>query len=231
MCSSKGCVFSTYEEPLSFCLEQCTQLTTCGSCSLDENCIWCNNLGLCTSGDVYPVNYLYGECQSYAFGPDTCPSCCLFPICESQRGLTIAFLVAPCSSYTQCFSCMEDPACGWCRNSSLPSGGLCVDSTPLGPVSSSICSLADWTQNPSVCPAGTIFSFNLLQLGSGVDSLSLSLSLFSSLLLFSHNNDDDEDNNNIDNITTTNGAFHLHSHPDHNLDYPLPHHHINSPLF
>jgi len=100
------------------------QYSTCGPCTRDSRCGWCQNTQSCHNGAYYGPDD--GACSGnyWIFNEAGCDSC---------------------RSYLHCGACANDPKCGWCSNDhSCHAGGDygAADGT---------CSGTDWSYHPAQC--------------------------------------------------------------------------------
>ena len=94
-----------------------------------HECRWSTALGQCVAPSYQPLQCIGGMCGAILQGSaaSACPR--------------------PCSQFTQCSTCHQQPHCGWCSLDSAPvSGiGLCTSGTLEGPLDGS-CSALDYTR-------------------------------------------------------------------------------------
>ena len=82
-----------YEDNYMLCVlpdsfdKYCANLTSCGQCSADLHCGWCDN------ACVYKSKA--GNCKSYTWHGQNCPVCAAAKSCDT---------------------CASDPSCGWCHS-------------------------------------------------------------------------------------------------------------------
>jgi hypothetical protein len=89
-------------------VDVCLVNTDCTTCITQDQCGFCQETGLCLTGDVNGPGGNPNNCTEWFFLE--CPS-------------------SPCSSLTTCATCVADSLCGWCFTTQL-----CEPGTKSGPV-------------------------------------------------------------------------------------------------
>ncbi|XP_072048547.1 multiple epidermal growth factor-like domains protein 8 [Amphiura filiformis] len=104
------------------CHGQCSQYTSCESCSKHkqvQECAWCEGLQTCFMFGTYITTYNYGQCSHWFDLNKSCPDC---------------------SRHTTCGACLNDFQCGWCGNTDNPTIGICHSGDFQGPAVNITCS-------------------------------------------------------------------------------------------
>lgn len=134
----QSCVKETTDENLVLpCPTRCFDLKDCTSC-LSAQCRWATSLKECISPDYQPLYCAGGVCGLVLKegNVDQCPE--------------------PCSSYTQCSTCLKNSHCGWCGISSDITGeGLCTEGSltkPMENCSSLLSTIQPVSWNYVKCP-------------------------------------------------------------------------------
>jgi hypothetical protein len=110
--------------------EQCSQFTTCETCTAEFGCGFCASSGKCEALGG-PTSSGESSCSgsSFATAPGSCPG-----FCAGHSG--------------SCSDCASQLGCGWC-NSGQPQ---CVAISPeTGQQLSGSCPYADWSATPEYC--------------------------------------------------------------------------------
>ena len=56
----------------SLCESACSDRTTCTDC-LQQQCMWCKNLKMCTDRNAYLASFPYGQCMDWTTAQGSCP--------------------------------------------------------------------------------------------------------------------------------------------------------------
>ena len=56
----------------SNCSPACSDRTTCDDC-LEQSCMWCKNLRMCTDRNAYLASFPYGQCMDWTTNQGSCP--------------------------------------------------------------------------------------------------------------------------------------------------------------
>ncbi len=94
-------------------VDPCAASTTCTTCATQAGCGWCGATGRCVTANTADTGPATGVCAS------------------AWAGTTAACTVAPpdpCNANTDCYSCGQASACGWCRATNR-----CMTGTSTGP--------------------------------------------------------------------------------------------------
>lgn len=116
-CISKDAIQKHDYKILGKCPEPCDSFTSCSTC-LDvesenpKNCRWSTQLNAC----IYPnLNQIY----------------CAFGVCglvlDSKN---IDHCPEPCSTHTQCSTCLSHAHCAWCGRNNTNGDGICTEEFP-----------------------------------------------------------------------------------------------------
>ena len=126
---------------LELCPLKCFEYKECKSCLSSfgggdghwTECYWSIELRLCLSPPHIPLRCLGGVCGTL-FSTEGKYS-------NNMNRSEIAENICPkpCSSFTQCKSCLENTRCGWCSLSKTNGGGKCIDGTIEGPINKNQC--------------------------------------------------------------------------------------------
>jgi len=102
----------------------CLQFSdNCPSCISTDSCGFCQESGLCLTGDVNGPGGNPNNCTDWFFLE--CPA-------------------SPCSAFTNCLSCVADSLCGWCFDTLI-----CEPGSNAGPISGTCRNFA--FGNPNLC--------------------------------------------------------------------------------
>ncbi|KAF5283548.1 hypothetical protein FQR65_LT13840 [Abscondita terminalis] len=106
------------QEPnaISTCPASCTYYTSCSSCLDVADCRWSTQLDECISASYQPMYCAGGVCGLVLQTDDRqyCPE--------------------PCSSFTQCSSCLRHAYCGWCAAPGITGAGICTEGSSEHPL-------------------------------------------------------------------------------------------------
>jgi len=104
-------------------VDVCLVNTDCTTCITQDNCGFCQETGLCLTGDVNGPGGNPNNCTEWFFLE--CPS-------------------SPCSALTSCKTCLADSLCGWCFTTQI-----CEPGSKSGPVTGTCQNFA--FGNPKLC--------------------------------------------------------------------------------
>jgi len=104
-------------------VDVCLVNTDCTTCITQDNCGFCQETGLCLTGDVNGPGGNPNNCTEWFFLE--CPS-------------------SPCSALTSCKTCLADSLCGWCFTTLI-----CEPGSKSGPVTGTCQNFA--FGNPKLC--------------------------------------------------------------------------------
>lgn len=111
-------------------VDPCNSSTTCSACAARAECGWCGATNRCVTANTAGTAPATGSCSlNWASEPSACT--------------TAPF--DPCSVNTDCYSCAQASACGWCRATRR-----CMTGVSSGP-NPTYGACTDWIYTPGQC--------------------------------------------------------------------------------